>query len=199
MKYEIKKELSAHMKKFGIHMLAQGLVNATFDEQHNPYSHSMSVVQIAHGAELVIKSRIAEEHPLLIFTTIPKSANSIDTSLGIDDLLANGKTIMYSELPERLWATTGYIIPNIELFNQFGTVRNQIVHLGVPNIALCDLSLNFGYGIVEKMINEWWDETILDYAIEYDDAYLEYVFEQTDRLQIEMKYKLSKKFELEKK
>lgn len=98
MKLEIKEQLSNHMKYFGIHMLAKGLVTATFNEYGNPYGHSMSVIQVAHGAELVIKAKIAEEHPLLIFANLPKSANSIDTVLGIEDLLNKGKTIMYSEL-----------------------------------------------------------------------------------------------------
>jgi len=199
MKLEIKEQLSNHMKFFGIHMLAKGLVNATFNEHHNPYGHSMSVVQVAHGAELIIKARIAEEHPLLIFTALPKSINSIDTHLGIEDLLNKGKTIMYSELPERLWSTTGNKISNIELFNQFGDIRNQIVHLGVPNIDVSDLALQFGYGIIEPLVNEWWDDTILNYATEYDDAYLEYVFEQTDRLNIKLNYKLSEDFKLDKK
>lgn len=199
MKLEIKEQLSNHMKLFGIHMLAKGLVTATFNEDGNPYGHSMSVVQVAHGAELVIKARIAEEHPLLIFTNLPKSVNSIDTLLGIEDLLNKGKTIMYSELPERLWSTTGNKISNFELFNQFGDVRNQIVHMGVPNIDLSDLTLQFGYGIIEPLINEWWDETILNYTIEYDDAYLEYVFEQTERLNIKLNYRLTEEYKLEKK
>lgn len=199
MKEEIKTELIAHMKDFGLHMLAKGLVNATFSEILNPYSHAMAIVHIGHGTELLIKARIAEEHPLLIFSTIPKSTTSIDTKLGILDLLDKGQSIMYSELPERLWATTGYKIKNINLFNDFGKVRNQIVHLAVPSVDLSDLALKFGYGLIETMVNDWWDETLLEYAINYDDAYLEYVFEQLDRLKIESKYELDEDSNLRRK
>ena len=47
------------------------------------------------------------------------------------------------------------------------------------------------------MVNDWWDETLLEYAENYDDAYLEYVFEQLDRLKIESRYKLNDQYELE--
>lgn len=197
MKEEIKIELVDHMKDFGLHMIGKGLVNGTFSEILNPYSHAMSIVHIAHGTEIIIKARIAEEHPLLIFSKLPKSTVSIDNKLGIIDLLEKGQTIMYSELEERLWAVTGYRIPNRELFNFFGKVRNQIIHLAVPNEDLSDLSLKFGYGLIEQMVNEWWDITLLEYAENYDDAYLEYVFEQLERLKINTKYKLNDQYVLE--
>lgn len=69
--------------------------------------------------------------------------------------MEKGQSIMYFELPERLWATTGYKIKDLQLFNDFGRLRNQIIHLAVPDIELTDLALKFGYGLVEKMVNEW--------------------------------------------
>lgn len=198
MKIEIKEKLSQHMREFGLFMIAKGLVNATFNEMLNPYNHAMSIVQVGHGAELILKARIAEEHPLLIFSSIPKSTASIDTELGIADLLEKGQSIAYSELPERLWACTGNKLPDLELYNKFGKIRNQIVHLAVPNDELSDLSLSFGYGVIEKLVNDWWDTSILEYAIEYDDAYYEYVFEQLDRLNIKLNYEVDEKFELKK-
>lgn len=188
MKDELRTDLVVHMKEFGLFMLAKGLVNATFNEMLNPYSHAMAIVQIGHGAELIIKARIAEEHPLLIFSSIPKSSASIESEIGIIDLLEKGQSLMYSELPERLWACTGYKLPDIDLYSRFGKVRNQIVHLAVPKIELNDLALEFGYGLIEKLVNKWWDTTILEYAVEYDDAYFEYVFEQLERLKIESIY-----------
>ena len=198
MKDEIKLELANHMKDLGLHMIAKGLVNATFSEMLNPYNHAISIVHIAHGTELLIKSRIAYEHPLLIFSNIPKSTTSTDTKLGIVDLLNKGQTIMFSELPERLWATTGYKVPNIDLYNEFGKIRNQIVHLGIPDIELSEAALSFGFTIIEKMVNDWWDDTLFNYTTQYDDDCLQYIFEQTDRLNIELKYEL-KEYELVKK
>lgn len=199
MKDELKTTLTSHMKDFGLNMIEKGLVNSTFNEMHSPYNHAMSIVHIAHGTELIIKSKIAEEHPLLIFSKIPKSTNSNDTKLGILDLLDTGKTIMYSELPERLWQTTGCKIKDIGLYNEFGKVRNQIVHIGVPELELNDLALNFGFGVIENLVNEWWDETLFNYALNYDDVYLEYIFEQLERLSITTKFVVDNDYKLKKK
>jgi len=98
---------------------------------------------------------------------------------------------VYSELEEKLWAITGHRIADSQLFNKFGKVRNQIIHLVAPALNLSDLSLNYGFGLVEKMVNEWWNETLLDYASEYDESYLEYVFKQLQRLNINSKYELA--------
>lgn len=75
-------------------------------------------------------------------------------------------------------------------------MRNQIIHLAVPNEDLSDLSLKYGYGLIEQMVNEWWDKTLLDYASNYDEGYLEYVFEELDRLKIKTKYQLDENYDL---
>lgn len=199
MREETQKELVGHMIDFGLHLLGRGVVNATFNEAYIPYNHAMGIVHIAHGTEILIKARIAQEHPLLIFSTIPKSVNAIDTKLGILDLLEKGQTIIYSELPERLWAATGCKIPNLELFNSFGKTRNMIIHLGVPEGELDDIGLKFAYSIIEPLVNEWWNETIIEYACTYDDVYPEYIFQQLDRLKIETKYEIDENYHLRKK
>ena len=186
------------MREFGLYMIAKGLVNASFNEMLSPYNHAMSVVQVGHGTELILKARIAEERPLLIFSSIPKSTASIDTELGITDLLEKGQSITYAELPERLWACTGYKLPDLDFYNKFGKVRNQIIHLAVSHGELSDLSLTFGYGLIEKLVNNWWDTSILEYAIEYDDGYYEYVFDQLNRLNIKLNYEVDENFELKK-
>lgn len=47
----------------------------------------LSIVHAAHGAEIFIKARIAEEHPLLIFKSYPKSNTTNDT-LSIKELFS---------------------------------------------------------------------------------------------------------------
>jgi len=189
MKDEIKSELALHMRELGLHMIGKGLVNATFAEILFPYNQAMAIIHIGHGAELIIKARIAEEHPLLIFSSIPKSSSSVESKLGIIDLLEKGQTFGYAELPERLWAVTGDIVPGIDVYNKFGKLRNQIIHLAVPDERLADIALSFGFGVLEKLVNMWWDETLLSYAVSYDTEYLFYVFEQLDRLNIEINYR----------
>lgn len=200
MKEEIKTELISHMRKFGLCMLGKGLANANVSEMLSPYNHAMAIVHIGHGTELIIKARIAQEHPLLIFSTIPKSSASLDSRLGIIDLLEKGQTITFSELPERLWAATGYKIPNTEFYNKFGKLRNQIIHLAVPNDQeLSDIALQFGFGVIERLVNDWWDTTLLEFAREYDSEYLDYIFESLERLNLTVNYERKDTYQLTKK
>ncbi|HNW97616.1 MAG TPA: hypothetical protein PKK00_04290 [Bacteroidales bacterium] len=194
-----RQRMANQMRDFGLYMVAKGVVNATFSEQGSPYSYAMGVVHVANGFEILIKAKIVEEHPLLVFNKIPKETNIVDGNIKFEDLLEHGQTIMYSELPDRLWATTGYKITPINLFNEFGKIRNQIIHFAVPEIPLSDLTLNFTFQIIEKAINEWWGTTILEYAQEYDEDYCEYVFEELKRLNITINYKLNENGDLVKK
>jgi hypothetical protein len=102
-----KYKIASQMRDFGLSMIAKGKVNATFSEMGEPYSHATGLVQVANGFEILIKSKIVEEHPLLVFNKFPKETNLLDSNIKMQDLLEHGQTIMYSELPERLWATTG--------------------------------------------------------------------------------------------
>lgn len=192
-----KQRMANQMKDFGLSMVAKGIVNATFSEHGNPYSHAMGLVHVANGFEILIKAKIVEEHPLLVFNKIPKETHITDGNIKFEDLLEHGQTIMYSELPERLWATTGYKIDPLNLYNEFGKIRNQIIHFAIPQIALDDLTLEFTFKIIEKAINEWWNITILDYTQEYDNDYLEYVFEQLERLNLSVNYRLNESGNLE--
>lgn len=193
-----KHRMANQMKDFGLHMIAKGVVNATFSEHGSPYSHAMGLVHVANGFEILIKAKIVEEHPLLVFSKIPKETHIADGNLKFEDLLEHGQTIMYSELPDRLWAATGYKIEPISLYNEFGKTRNQIIHFAVPEASLADLTLNFTFKIIEKALNEWWDVTILEYAQEYDPDYCEYVFDELTRLNISIKYRINAEHKIEK-
>ena len=109
------KQVSQHMKEFGLHILGRAIYDATFSEMTRPFAHMLSVVHAAHGAEILIKARIAEEHPLLIFKSYPKSNTTKDV-LSIKELFKYGRTLMYSDLPEVLWATTGYRIKELDRY-----------------------------------------------------------------------------------
>ncbi len=108
------KQVVKHMKEFGFHVLGRAIYDATFSEMMRPFAHVLSVVHVAHGAEILIKARIAQEHPLLIFKSYPKSSTTKDL-LSIKELFEYGRTLMYSELPEVLWASTGYRIKQLKL------------------------------------------------------------------------------------
>ena len=191
-----KYKMASQMRDFGLLMIAKGVVNATYSEMGVPYSHAMGLIHVANGFEILIKSKIVEEHPLLVFNKIPKENNITDGNLKFEDLIEHGQTIMYSELPERLWATTGYKIEPLALYNEFGRVRNQIIHFAVPNISLSELTLKFTFTIIEKAINEWWDTTILEYAQDYDDVILENIFELLEKLNLKTNYTIDDKYNL---
>lgn len=194
-----KVKIASQMRDFGLSMIAKGTVNATYSEMTEPYSHAMGLIQVANGFEILIKSKIVEEHPLLVFTKIPKETHLTDGNIKLVDLLEYGQTIMYSELPDRLWATTGYKIEPIDLYKKFGKVRNQIIHFAVPEISLSDLTLEFTFTIIERAINSWWDTTILEYALDYDDVILENIFERLDGLSLDSNYTVDDNYNLIKK
>src|SRR5690349_3474380 len=110
------RQIAEHMKDFGLHLLGRAIHDATYSEMYTPFSHALGVTHAAHGAELIVKARIAQEHPLLIFDELPRSATAAGGKLTIEHLLVRGKTVQYSELPELLWAATGYRMPDPSAF-----------------------------------------------------------------------------------
>ena len=183
-----KSKIASQMRDFGLSMVAKGIVNATFSEHGEPYSHAMGLIQVANGFEILIKSKIVEEHPLLVFSKIPKEANLTDGSIKMEDLLEHGQTIMYSDLPDRLWATTGYKIDPLDLYNKFGRIRNQIIHFAVPSMSLSNITLEFAFKLIEKALNDWWDITIFDFTQDYNDVILDYIFDRLNELGLQTNY-----------
>lgn len=61
------KKISEHMKEFGYCLLARAIHYAAFSEYGRPYVHAISITLAHQASEILIKARIAEEHPLLIF------------------------------------------------------------------------------------------------------------------------------------
>jgi hypothetical protein len=165
------------MRDFGLHVLGKSIVDATFAEIANPYAHAMSVVRCAHASELVIKARIAEEHPLLILERLPKPTDN-NQSLGIDALLSDGRTIGYNDLPTALWAATGHTIEPEQDFQRFGRLRNTIMHLAVPDVDLAFETLNFTFTIIEPLVQRFWNTDILHFVSEYDPDCEEYLVER---------------------
>lgn len=188
MKEEVKNQLISHMMNFGLHMIGKGLANIVFAEYPYPYTHSMAVIHITHGVELIIKSRIAQEHPLLIFSKYPQNYTLINNQKDLSELIENVQTIQYSELPERLKVVTGYEISDLNLFRKYGKLRNQIIHFAIPpNKNISFLSFHFIFKIVEKMVNDWWGDSVLNYGYIYDDCFIEYICEQLARNRINLK------------
>jgi hypothetical protein len=170
------KDIWKHMLDLGLGALAHANRHAAYAAMGNPKWPELSVIQAAHAAELIIKARIAEEHPLLIFEQLPKLTKSaVGNQLDLDDLFRQGKTIQWSDLPDRLWASTGLAIPNRQRFDEFGKLRNGIQHFG-PNPAQDpgEETLKFVFEVVDPIINECWQLCAIDYD-EDDEPYVYFV------------------------
>ena len=135
----------------------------------------LSVLQVAHAMEILIKARIAEEHPLLIFDKFPKptknSSNEITDELTISKLSEKGHTIEWSSLLETLWATNNVKSINITEFNKFGEIRNSIQHFGIPPTSTPVsylTSLEFIYKVIDPFIYECWGLYAIDYCQDYN-------------------------------
>ncbi len=84
-----------NMRRIGMLLFRDAFMEALRNQQ------LLCVVHAAHAAEILLKARIAQEHPLLIFSKLPKSLPTKD-ALTLIDLLENGRTLSYDELPDQL-------------------------------------------------------------------------------------------------
>lgn len=162
-----------HMRELGLAALAHANWHANYLSFENHMWSQLSVLQAAHAAEILIKARIAQEHPLLIFETLPKSSKNQAGKLDFLHLVEGAKTIQYSELPDRLWATTGIKIKSLEIFKQFGNLRNCIQHFANPVGKDCSVeTIKFIYDVIDPFINECWQL----YAVDYNEDTEQYLY-----------------------
>lgn len=158
----MKKELhdvAEHIKNLGLAMLSHSLRHSLQEyfvqSDSTSYMDSLGVIQAAHACEILIKARIAEEHPLLIFSKLPESNKG--KPINLETLAALGKTFQYNELPDRLWATTGCKIEERKLFDNFGYLRNSIQHFATPRYRnLTVETIEFIFKVIEPLIHQFW-------------------------------------------
>jgi hypothetical protein len=125
------------------------------------------IIHLAQAAEILIKARIADEHPLLIFSKIPEPKGD-DEKLSLDILLEKGRTFSYDELPDRLWAATGINISNVKKYRDFGKLRNQLIHLSFHNKEnLAPIAMEYIFDILDPLIEKFWGYSVIDF-IEHD-------------------------------
>lgn len=167
------KDIWQHIRELGFGALAHANRHAGYAAFENPRWPELSVLQAAHAAELLIKARIAEEHPLLIFEQLPRSSQVASSHLDLEELFKAGRTVQWSDLPERLWAATGLSIPAIGRYEKFGKLRNGIQHFGpAQGIDTGEETLRFIFEVVDPFIYECWGL----FAIDYDEDYEGYIY-----------------------
>jgi hypothetical protein len=174
------KDVAENMKELGLGALTHALRLSLYSTRENPSWPELSVLNAAHAAEILIKSRIASEHPLLIFTQVPRQASASGPLLDFRDLFERGQTIDFQDLPERLWATTGVTLPNVEVYRNFGRYRNAIQHFAPPHDDEEDdasgHTLEFVFRVLDPFIHDTWGLYAIDFNEEFGDHY-EHIFD----------------------
>ena len=161
-----------HIRHLGLGALSHANYHAYTFSFENTRWPELSIVQAAHAAELLIKARIAQEHPLLIFEQFPRSGGG-SSLLNLEDLFRSGRTIQWSDLPERLWAVTGLTLPAKQRFEEFGKLRNGIQHFAPAQLNdYRQTTLNFVFEVIDPFINQCWEL----FAIDYDEEYEPYTY-----------------------
>jgi len=152
------------MIRIGLGALAHANWHSHYHSPEKEVWSELSVLQAAHAAELLIKARIAQEHPLLIFEQISKPSPKGDDFLSYENLVSDGRTYQYKDLPDRLWVTTGIVLPNMIKYQSFGKLRNAVQHFSPPeNLDLSQTTLEFIFGVIDPFIHSCWGLYAIDY------------------------------------
>lgn len=160
----------------GVGVLAQAQKNTLYTGYDTRIDEGVfGLLQTAQAAELLIKASIAKQHPLLIFSSVPKSTSINSELLSVQDLFENGITLQYKDLPEKLWAVTGFKLPNQDVYKSFGKLRNTVQHFAVPDKNLREESVKFTYKVIDPILEQFWDEFAINY-IDLDEVqYMEMI------------------------
>lgn len=180
-------EVWSHMRDLGLGALAHANRHAAYAADNDTWPE-LSVLQAAHAAELLIKARIAQEHPLLVFEKLPQSTKAPGRKLDVQDLFRHGRTLQWVDLPERLWAVTGNRMPNVKKFEKFGQLRNGLQHFAPSNAVDASAeTLRFVFDVVDPFINECWEL----FAVDYDEDHEPYVYFVNALVQREILFRVS--------
>lgn len=176
------------MRELGLAALAHAHQHAGLISSENARWAELSVLQAAHAAELLIKARIAQEHPLLVFDTLPRPAEP-NSLLDFEGLFERGKTLEWSDLPARLWAVTGKSVPDRPLFDRFGKFRNAIQHFAPPaEQGAGERTLEFTFRVIDPFLNENWGLCAIDYQEDYEP----YVYLAPRLIEMELPFTISR-------
>ena len=109
--------------------------HADYQSHDNPHWSELSVLQTAHAGEILVESKIAEEHPLLIFEQIPKCKASGMDALSLGHFVEHGRTVQFNDLPgdyEQRPAYVCRISSDIVLLVDYETIHNISQSMNKP-------------------------------------------------------------------
>lgn len=123
------RDIHTNMRELGLQALRHANNHAHYFSYEGPRWAEFAVLQAAHAAEILIKARICEEHPLLIFSNLSKLGRADKVNLDYNELLENGVTYQYKELPYILWATSGKKTKKYQIILRFRQKKKQYTTL----------------------------------------------------------------------
>ena len=150
--------VSKHMSEFAGALFGHAMWHSIMTGMGStPRSEVFGLIHVAHGGELLLKAAIAKEHPLLIFSKTPSPDQFGSPRLTFEALVHGGRTITYKDLPNTLWAATGYRLPDIDTYNRIGDLRNAIQHFAVQQANYRCEVLSYICQVAEPVFQHFWD------------------------------------------
>ncbi|QDG54139.1 hypothetical protein FIV42_26370 [Persicimonas caeni] len=158
--HESLKSIGRHMFDFSKHLIeVEWLATVPCYERDRL---AITAVRFAHAGEILIKSCIAKEHPLLIFSKLPKPQHAEGDLLDLPALFEQGRTHNYSQLPNVLWAATGFELERRDVYDDFGKLRNAIQHFGIPDYSFdeyMDSVDDYYVHVLRPLAREFWNDS----------------------------------------
>ena len=169
--------ISAHMSHFAGALLGHAMWHSVMTGRGGtPWSEAFGLIHVAHGGELLLKAAIAKEHPLLIFSKTPIADQYGSQLLTFEALVKGGRTITYNELPNTLWAATGYRLPEIDTYRRIGELRNAVQHFAVPEEDYRCEVLSYICRVAEPVFQRFWNVGVFRVIVDGWDEQDSYLF-----------------------
>ncbi|MEH2128764.1 hypothetical protein [Nostoc sp.] len=159
MVHQSMKDVPRNMRKTGMLLFRNAFMEACHGDK------LICIVHADHAAEILLKARIAQEDPLLMFDNLPTPPKGFKDDLSLIELLETGHSISYKNLPKQLEKTTGIKIERLEQYQEFGIIRNKIIHLSIANTkkAVDELTLLYSLQLLDPLVESFWGRSVFDF------------------------------------
>ncbi len=159
-------EMWKRMRDSGLTTLAQASRHAIYLNFEQVSWDESVVLTAAHAAQQLIKAKILQEQPSLIFDSLPEASQD---TLTTDILFEEVQTIEWNQLPGLLQASAGITLADPKTYNKFGSLRNMIQYT-TPTSSINTIyeTLNFIFRVIDPLIHQCWGLFAVDYSGDYE-------------------------------
>lgn len=171
--------VSKHMSDFAGALFGHAMWHSIMTGRGGtPWSEVFGLIHVVHGGELLLKAAVVKEHPLLIFSKTPALDQYGSPRLTFEALAKGGRTISYNELPNTLWAATGYRLPDIDTYRRVGELRNSIQHFAAPQADYPCEVLSYICRVAEPVFRKFWNVGVFRVIVDGWDEQDSYLFSE---------------------